>query len=203
MFRRVFFTSLAVVFLALTAPSAAQAQSIFLSGGVASLSTFDLDGVEFDVDTGWMTAGGLLFDIGTGGLWAGIEGSYGRSNAPDQDGVSDATVKPWGAMGFLGYSFPTPGSVDPYVFGGAGISGVKISGTEDGEEFDESVSEFGYEFGGGITFGSEASKIRPYLEGRYMSGGGEAESDFAGVPGVDVDAKTISALFGIVINVGS
>ena len=205
MFRRVLFTSVAVVFLALASPISAQAQSIFLSGGASFSSSFELtdptETVEPDIDTGWLAAGGLLFDIGESGFWAGIEGFYGRSTGPDQSGLSDITLKPLGVMGFLGYSFPTTGNVDPYVFGGAGLSSVKIEFTEDGDAIDETASGFGFEFGGGLTFGSPTSKIRPYIEGRYISMTGDI--DLPGDPSVDVDNKIISALFGIVINVGS
>ena len=205
MLRRVFLASLAAVSVAIGAPHAALSQAIFLSGGAAFSSSFELtdptETVEPDIDTGWLAAGGLVFDIGEGGLWAGIEGSYGQSNGPDQNGLSDITLSPWGLMGFLGYSFPTTGSIDPYVFGGAGLSGVKIEITEDGDLFDESASGFGYEFGGGISFGSETSKIRPYVEGRYMSMSGDV--DLPDDPTVDVDNNIIGALLGVVINVGS
>lgn len=184
MFRRVFFTSLAVVSLALTAPFAAQAQSIFISGGLASPSGDDMDGV----DTGWMVAGGLIFDVGSSGVWAGVDGAYGR-NTTDLDGE---TVKPFSVMGVLGYSFPTEGSVSPYVWGGAGLQGIKFSDELGGSE---SESGFGWQAGAGISFGGADSNVRPYVEGRYHS----ASID---IDGFDVDVRFFGALFGVSIGIG-
>jgi len=185
MFRRVLLTSLAVVSLALTAPFAAQAQSLFISAGLASPSGDDLDGVS----TGWMAAGGVTFDVGSSGVWAGVDGAYGQ-NTTDFDGEK---VKPYSLMGVLGYSFPTEGSVSPYVWGGAGLQGVKFS--DDGGS-SESESGFGWQAGAGLGFGSSDSNVRPYVEGRYHS----ASID---VDGFDVDLRFFGALFGVTIGVGN
>ena len=196
MFRRTLLATAAALSLALVQPINAQAQSIFLSAGISSIST---DGV--DVDAGWMAFGGFLFDIGDNGLWAGVEGGYGQNNIPDQtvDGEaltnSDIKAKPYSVMGFLGYSIPTEGSVDPYLFAGAGVIGTKLSGTGtfDGVSgsVDESESEFGFEAGAGLVFGNEANKARPYVEARYLRAGG------------DIDADIISGQVGVSIGLGN
>ena len=98
-------------------------------------------------------------------------------------------------MGFLGYSVPTDGSVDPYLFAGAGVIGNKLSGTAtiDGtpETVDESDSEFGFQAGAGLTFGNESSKVRPYVEGRWLRAGG------------DIDASIVSGQVGVAIGLGN
>ncbi len=184
MFRRVFLASLAVVSFALTAPLTTQAQSLFFSAGLASPSGDDLS----DVSSGWMAAGGVTFDVGTSGVWAGVDGAYGR-NSTDVDGEA---VKPFSLMGVLGYSFPTEGSVNPYVWGGAGLQGVKFS--DDGGS-SESESGFGWQAGAGLGFGSSDSNVRPYIEGRYHS----ASLD---IDGFDVDLAFFGVLFGVSIGVG-
>lgn len=183
MFRRVFLASLAVLSFAITAPLTTQAQSIFISGGLASPSGDDLDGVS----TGWMAAGGITFDVGSGGLWTGVEGAFGR-NTTDFDGE---TVKPFSLMGVLGYSIPTEGSIHPYLWGGAGLQGVKFSDDLGGSE---SESGFGWQAGAGIGFGGEGN-VSPYVEGRYHS----ASLD---IDGFDVDLAFFGVLFGVSIGVG-
>ena len=177
MFRRVFLASLAIMSLALTAPLTAQAQSVFISGGAAFPSG---DG-SAGVNTGWLAVGGISFALGSSGLWAGVEGSYGRHTT---DFFIPTSVKPWSVMGFLGYSFPTESNLDPYIFGGAGLARVTRSPAR-------SFSEFGYEGGLGLAFGSGANSVRPYVEGRFQGAGGE------------IDAQLFSVLFGIVIDTGN
>jgi Outer membrane protein beta-barrel domain len=181
MFRRVFVTSLAVVSLALTVPLTAQAQSFFVSGG-AAFPNGDFGDV---VDTGWLVVGGVTFDVGESGLWAGVEGSYGR-HSTDIDGFN---AKPYGVMGFLGYSFPTEGNVDPYFFGGAGLQGVSVSFPVGPSDSD---SAFGYQFGGGLVFGNPANSVRPYVEGRYQGSSDDS-----------VDLNFIGVLLGLTISAGS
>jgi len=176
MIRRVVSTSVAVLFLALAAPFTLQAQNIFIMGGATIPTGDDSDAIS----TGWMAAGGVSFDIGEEGLFAGVEGTYGRNSADDSGFLTDQSVKPYSVMGFLGYSFPTEGNVDPYIFGGAGIFGAKWSGKMGGVDVDDSHSEFGYQFGVGVSFGSETSSTRPFVEGRYQAAGGEIDGGFIG-----------------------
>lgn len=185
MIRRVLLTSAAVLSFALVAPLSVQAQSLYISGGAAFPSGDDLS----DVNTGWMAAGGVVFDIGTSGVWAGIDGTYGRNSIEDP---STENVKPFSIMGVFGYSFETQGNVDPYVFGGAGIQGVSSS-----EAGVDSESGFGWQLGGGVVFGS--GNVRPYVEGRYHSASIDVGS---GVSGAELDVRIFGALFGVVIGVG-
>ena len=199
MIRRLLLASATLLAFVLVVPVAAQAQSIFVLAGAGFLSS---DHLEFDA--GLFTAGGVAFDIGDSGLWAGAEVSYGTSNIPDQtdsDGDvwtnSDAKLKQLGIMGFLGYSFSTAGNVSPYVFAGAGSINVDFSGMADINGFTldtgdfGSESEFGYQVGGGLTLGNEESKVRPFVEARYEGVGGE------------VDATIVAASLGASIGLGN
>lgn len=171
MFRRVFLTSATALFLAVAVPATLQAQSFYISGGGA-FPNGDFGDV---VDTGWVIAGGVLMDVGEGGLWAGIDGTYGRHSTP----IDGFNAKPFGLMGVLGFSFPTAGNVDPYIFGGGGLQGVSVSFLA----FDsESDSAFGYQLGGGLVFGNANSGMRPYVEARFQgSNADEVDLSFFGI----------------------
>ncbi len=188
MFRRVFLTSLAVVSLALTAPFAAQAQDLFISAGIAVPSGDDLD--EFN--SGWMVAGGVTFDVGSNGVWAGVEGATGR-NSVDEAIAEDENIKPYSIMAILGYSFPTEGSVNPYIWGGAGIAGASIS--EPDVEID---TGFGWQAGAGVSFGS--GNARPYVEGRYHSASLDVTAE--GITD-SVDLRMFAVLAGVAIGLGN
>jgi len=189
MIRRVLLTSAAVLSFALVAPFAANAQTLFISAGGAFPTGDDLDGVN----TGLMAAGGVTFDVGGNGVWAGVEGAYARHGTDFvEDG--DVTAKTYSVMGILGYSFETAGSVDPYVWAGAGLAGAKIS--DDSESF--SASGFGWQAGAGVSFGGEEAKARPYVEGRYHSGSMEFEGDTS-----NTTISFFAALVGVAIGVGN
>lgn len=175
MIRRLFLVSAALLSLAIVAPVTVIAQDFFISGGAAFPSGDGADGI----DTGWLVVGGVSFDIGEN-LRAGVEGSYGRHTT---EFFAPNSVKPFSVMAFLGYSFPTEGNLDPYVFGGAGLAGINRS------PFD-TFTEFGYEGGLGLVFGNETNSVRPYVEGRFQGSGG------------DIDAQLFSVLLGIIIGTG-
>ena len=187
MIRRVIFTSAAVLSFALVAPLSAQ--TLFISAGGAFPTGDDLDGVN----TGWMAAGGVTFDVGENGLWAGIDGAYGR-HGTDLVGDGDVSVKTYSVMGILGYSFETEGSVDPYVWAGAGLAGAKISDNTDSF----SASGFGWQGGAGVSFGGEDANARPYVEARYHSGSMEFEGDTS-----NTTVSFFAALVGVAIGVGN
>lgn len=189
MIRRVLLTSAAVLSFALVAPFTAQAQTIFISAGGAFPTGDDLDGVN----TGLMAAGGVTFDVGANGVWAGIDGAYGR-HGTDFTGDGDVTAKTYSVMAILGYSFDTQGSVDPYVWGGLGLAGAKIS--DDSESF--SASGFGWQGGAGVSFGGEDANARPYVEARYHSGSMEFEGDTS-----NTTVSFFAALVGVAIGVGN
>ena len=142
--------------LALGSASDAEAQNIFVkAGGAFPTSEF---GDAFD--TGWIVAGGLTFPLGPGGFWLGVEGSYGQ-NGTAVDGVD---ANPIGAMAILGFDLPVPGSLSPYVFGGAGLLATeKLSAGV----LSDTESKFGYQLGGGLDLGS--GLISPFIEVRYES----------------------------------
>jgi len=190
MIRRVLFTSAIALSFALVAPLTAQAQSIFLSAG-ASIATGD---ESEDISTGWMAAGGVIFDVGTSGVWAGVDGMYGQNSTDFISLDGDVSVKPYSIMGVLGYSIATEGTLDPYIFGGAGIMGIKISDDSD------SISEsgFGWQAGAGVSFGNADAKARPYVEGRYQSASIEFEGDSS-----STTVSFIGVLLGVAIGVGN
>lgn len=172
MIRRMLVASAAVLFLALAAPLTANAQSVFISAG----PTVPVGDFGDLAKLGWMFEGGLIFDVGEEGLWAGVSGSYGQNSHDDEfegtflDGRTDLIV----GSAVLGYSIPTESSVAPYVWGGGGIL-VHRFVPEVGDS--ESDSNFGYQFGAGLSFGSEDASARPYVEARFQGADG---SNFVG-----------------------
>jgi hypothetical protein len=149
-------SAVATLLFLLAAPSTVFGQGIFVGGGV-TIPTGDFG--DF-ADTGWMAIGGFSFDVGDGGVSAGLEGFYGE-NKHDTEG--DKT-NPYGAMAFLLYRAGNPESVGPYLYGGAGILIHKFSSdTSEGG----SDTNFGYEFGAGLDF-PFGDNVGGWLEGRYM-----------------------------------
>jgi len=179
----------AAVALALTAPAALNAQSLYISGG-AGFPTGDFGDAA---DTGWQIAGGILFaDIGTPGLSLGVDGSYGQNSIKDDNPFGldiSGNIKTYGIMGIALYSFANESGVDPYVFGGAGWLGADgYASVSDGDttgSVSDSESSFGYQLGAGIGFGI-SEKISIYGEGRYTGGTGDLS-----------EIKWISALAGL------
>lgn len=180
MIRRVLATSCAVLFMALAIPQVVQAQSIYVLAG-ASIPSSDY-GDSFS--TGWLAAAGVTFPIGEAGLWAGAEGLYGRNSLDSSESSVDISGKPYSIMALLGYDIPTEGKINPYVWGGAGLMGVKLSGGG------ESVSEsgFGWQFGAGLALQTEG-KVHPFVEGRYQSASltfeGDSSSSTVGLIGIE------------------
>ncbi len=151
--RRGLFSVALLGILALGVPSNAGAQNIFVMGG----GSFPSSDFGDTFDTGWMVAGGITFPLGPGGFWLGVEGSYGQ-NGTAVDGVD---ANPIGAMAILGFDLPVPGSLSPYVFGGAGLLATKISIGD----LSDTESKFGYQLGAGLDLGSGI--ISPFIEARY------------------------------------
>ena len=153
--RRISFSVAMLGILAIGVPSDAQAQNIFIMGG-GVFPTSDFGDV---FDTGWMVAGGITFPLGPGGLWLGVEGSYGQ-NGTAIDGVD---ANPIGAMAIVGLDLPVPGGLSPYVFGGAGLLATKFSVGD----LSDTESKFGWQLGAGLDLGS--GLISPFIEARYES----------------------------------
>lgn len=87
----------AIVALALPARSEAQL-TIYLSGGGA----FPTSDYGTYAKTGWLAAGGVLFDVGPLGLSVGAEGFYGQN---DHDDIEGDKTNPYGGMGIVDFSF--------------------------------------------------------------------------------------------------
>lgn len=188
MIRRMLLASAGVLALALAAPL--QAQSVYVSAGLSSPSGDDLE----DVNTGWLIAGGAIFNVGEGGLWAGLDGAFGQNNI-DEAVATDENVKPWSIMGVLGFSPETAGTVDPYVYAGAGIMGASVSDSD--IEID---SGFGWQAGAGVAFGGADSNVRPYVEARYHSASLDSTD---GIDTAEVDLRLFAFLVGAAIDVGN
>ena len=163
MFKRILMISAAAVALAAVSPRQASAQSVYVMAGGA-FPTGDF-GSAFD--TGWMVASGLKLPFGPGGLWLGVEGSYGQNGTA----VDEVDANPIGAMGRLGLDIPIPGGLNPYVFIGGGLLALKASVGD----LSDTVSKFGYQVGGGFNLGS--GPISPFIEVRYE---GSEDIDFFG-----------------------
>lgn len=185
MIRRMILASVAVLSFALAAPLTAHAQSIFLLAGVSS-PTGDFGDYA---KTGWLGAVGVTFPVGDAGLWAGVEGSYGQNKHDEDVAGVDAGDKTTliGAMAILGYDIQTEGNVNPYVWGGGGLQSHKFTSPLF-PAFDETSSKFGYQFGAGVSIGSDDSNAHPFIEGRYQGSS---------------DSKIIAGEVGVSIGVGN
>ena len=143
-------------FLALSHPSQASAQGVYIGAGL-NIPTSDYSD---DHDTGFLGVAGVSFELPMEGLSAFGEGFWGRNSITDTDG--DVT-NPYGFMGGLLFDFAEEDSPGFYVFGQAGMMVHKYSSDEFG---DESDSGFGY--GGGVGFSFPMEEVGFWVEGRYM-----------------------------------
>ena len=166
----------AFAFLAFAIP--AQAQTTLYIGAGGSFPTGDFGDYA---NTGWIGTAGALFAVGAPGLSAGAEFFYGQNNHKSELSEDvDSKTTPWGFMGILDYSFGEAGSIQPYLFGGAGVLIHKFST----EGFSESETKFGWEFGAGLAFPIGATSSI-YAEGRYV--GSEYTKYFAALAGFAFD----------------
>lgn len=162
MSKRVTLAAAGFLLMALAMPLTAGAQLVYVLGG----PTFPVGDFSDFANTGWFAAGGVTFPVGEAGLWAGVEGSYGQNNHDESvlfvvDGDKTNLI---GAMALLGYDIPTGSSVQPFIWGGLGLLVHRFSasfGVSDSE------SNFGYQFGAGLSFGGEQSSVHPFIEGRF------------------------------------
>jgi opacity protein-like surface antigen len=155
----------AALCLAVSTPTLAQAQSLYIAAG-PSIPIGDLGDIA---GTGWMLAGGFTFDLGDNGLWAGAEGTYGRNGL---DSSVAGHVSLLGIMAILGYTIPTESSIHPYVWGGAGILRGDIS-LDDFPDEGGDDSSFGFQAGVGTTFGH--GNVRPLIEARLETAGSDKQ----------------------------
>jgi hypothetical protein len=160
---------IAVLLALLAVPAPASAQVFGFLGAGATIPTSDYGDYA---NTGWMGAAGVGFPIGDAGLAVGAEGFYGQNNH-DYDG--DKT-NPYGALGFVQYSFGDQARLHPYLLGGAGILVHKYSS----DNFNgDSESQFAYSFGAGLAYPLGAT-TGLYGEGRYW---GSEDTTFFGIMG--------------------
>jgi len=176
-----FVTLAAAAIIALAAPITLDAQTLYIAGG----ATFPTSEFGDYAKTGWMAAGGVVFnDIGTAGLGLGVEGFYGENKHNSEDtgtSLGDSKTNPYGIMGIAVYNFDTGGSIQPYLFGGAGWMAHKYTGNILGVDISETGSGFGYQFGVGVGFDLSES-IQLFGEGRYMGGTGDvSDTKFFGL----------------------
>jgi len=176
-------TLAAAAIIALAAPLTVDAQTLYIAGG-ATIPTGDFGNYA---KTGWMAAGGVVFnDIGTAGLGLGVEGFYGENKHKSDDvdpgfDYGDSKTNPYGIMGIAVYNFDTGGSILPYVFGGLGWMAHKYTADPLGVDVNETFSGFGYQLGVGVGFDLSES-IELFGEGRYMGGSGDvSDTKFFGV----------------------
>jgi opacity protein-like surface antigen len=176
-----FVTLAAAAIIALAAPLTLDAQTLYIAGG----ATFPTGDFGEYAKTGWMAAGGVIFnDIGTAGLGLGVEGFYGENKHKSDDAVTllgDSKTNPYGIMGVAVFNFDTGGSIQPYVFGGVGWMAHKYTADVDGSDLSETGSGFGYQLGVGVGFDLSES-VELFGEGRYMGGSGDvSDTKFFGL----------------------
>lgn len=172
----------AAAVFALAIPVTLDAQTIYVSAGV----TFPSSDYGDATDTGWMGAGGVLFDIGTPGLSIGGEGFYGQNGLKSEFEGDDPKL--YGAMAIVDYDFQMDGSITPYVFGGLGLMVLDAGG--------ETESGFGYQVGAGAAYPLSPT-VSLYGEGRYMGGSISPEV------GDDVTVGLFGVLAGVAFQLGN
>jgi opacity protein-like surface antigen len=154
-------TVLAATIAGLLAAAPAGAQYLFLGGGL-TIPTGEFK--DDQAKSGWIATGGVGFDIGTRGLWAELQGYFGKNSYKGTGGDNLQTLQ---GMAALGYSF-TPGkSVSPWVMAGAGFLNHKYKPGTTGTPGD-SETKFAWQTGAGLTF-KAGSKSHVWVGGQYTS----------------------------------
>ena len=133
---------------------AAPASAQFYVGGYASLPSGDFGDVA---NTGFLVEAGFqLFESSNEKLSLYVSGGYGM-NGTDADDLDFTQIM---GLGHVVYDLTSGGSATPYLIGSAGYLSLK---TEVG---DESNTEGGLTFGGGIGLGFSS---RFWVEGKFMT----------------------------------
>lgn len=159
-----------VALFAINQQASAQGIYVFV-GGAGTFPTSDFGDYA---KTGWMAFGGAGIRVGPEGLSVGADLFYGQNNHKGEILEGEKTT-PYGAMGYVSYSFQTAGKITPYVFGGAGVLIHKFSATGVSSE---SETQFGYEGGVGADF-MVSPQVSIFAEGRYI-GSKDTQFFFAG-----------------------
>jgi hypothetical protein len=170
--KRLVSAALALALVAVMAPSQSSAQvSIALSVG----PTFPMGDFGEFAKLGFIGIGGVTVPVGASGLVVGAHGFYG-SNSHEDEGDKTNLL---GALGSVGFAFPTSGSMMPYIFGGLGLLKHSYK-SEDFPEFEG--SESGLAFGGGAGVGFTLGVIQGSLDAFYLMGSGDVDgTDLFGV----------------------
>jgi hypothetical protein len=174
--------------LALCLPAGASAQGVYIGAGL----NFPTSDYSDEHDTGFLSVGGVSFDLPVEGMSAYVEGFWSRSSFSHDEYGEDAVANPYGVMGGLLYDFADEDSPGLYVFGQAGRMVHKFDPSGD-----DSTSGFGY--GGGVGFGFPMDGVGFWIEGRYMG----ASIDYEKVGGFQAATPAFMAIMaGISMSLG-
>jgi len=167
------FPASALLALLVLIPATASAQAFgFLGAGV----TFPSGDYGDYANAGWLGSAGVGFPIGDAGLAVGAEAFYGQNNHDSPPSPKGDKTLPYGALGFVQYSFGNLDRLHPYVLGGAGLMVHKYSSdTFKGD----SDTKFAYTFGAGVSY-PLGGTTGLYGEGRYY---GRDGTNFVGILG--------------------
>jgi len=142
----------------------AQKASFWLGAGL----TMPMGDYGDGASTGFHGLGAVSFGLGTGPLGVRVEGMYNRTGL--EQGV-DGNTSILGGMASLLYTFPSKGTVRPYVLGGVGYYQQKIEATVPGFSVDTSESNAGFGGGAGLLLALKATSL--FAEVRYISVSGD------------------------------
>ena len=127
--------------------------------------------------------GAVSHKLGTSPAWLRGELSYNRLGNKNDQGISGHQSEIGGIVN-LGYSFPTTGSIRPYVIGGLGVYAQKYTLEDSGASLSISETDIGFNGGMGVRFkmGTHMASV----EARYhnVAGGdkfGNEKSSFVPV----------------------
>lgn len=172
--------SAVAVILAMLIPTTVSAQgSVFLGGGV----TVPMSDYKEYAKTGWLGAGGLVWNLGDQGAFIWGEGFYGsnKHKAPDDDEKTNV----YGADLGIGYRFGDADRTGVYV---AGLAGLLVHQYKPATG--SSSSDSGFLYGGALGVDVPAGGLNVWFEGRVMIS-----------PIKDEGETSNTAFFGIVAGV--
>lgn len=157
----------ALALVAFLAPAAAAAQHpvVFSQIGWGKIMESDSPGgsIGFGV--------GLAYQFPMSNWGIGAEGSYMSLGSQDTP-AGEASYNTMPITGQLYHWFPTTGTTHAYLDAGMGFynTGVEVGSTDD------SSTDFGFNFGGGLKFGSPTSSLKFGLDSKLHFISTEGES---------------------------
>jgi hypothetical protein len=140
-----------------TAPAAGQ--SIYVLVG----PSFPVGDFGEYANTGIHAAGGATFAVSNRIDLYG-EAFWGQNS---HDGEGDSKTNPYGFMAGALLEVASGGTVEPYVFGGAGIMVHKYTAEFEGSSEDDTESAVGFQVGGGLGF--DLGTAHAFGEARFLS----------------------------------